>query len=84
MTPAFSFNTGCELGSESPAGWSMHIGDTQMASALNMDERSDTTTQTDSIVESEKEGKTGGVGEGRREIGGQINKAEPQVAIMYQ
>lgn len=43
-----------ELGSETLAGWSMHIGGTQMVSALNMDERSDTTSQTDSV-----EGKEG-------------------------
>lgn len=46
----------CELGSETLAGWSMHIGGTQMASALNMDEGSDTTTHTDIVEEREKEG----------------------------
>lgn len=41
---------GCELGSEALPGWSIHIEGTQMASALNMDEGSDTTTHT-GIVE---------------------------------
>lgn len=35
----------------------MHIGGTQMASALNMDEGSDTTTQTDIVEEIERERK---------------------------
>lgn len=54
----------------------MHIGDTQMASALNMDERSDTTTQTDSVEERERgeKGRRGGGEEGNRAAGGQINK----------
>lgn len=47
---------GFELGSETPAGWSTHVGGTQMASALNMDEGSDTTTQTDSMEERERKG----------------------------
>lgn len=62
----------------------MHIGGTQMASALNMDERSDTTTQTDSVEGRGKEGERRGRGEGRRETGGQVNKVEPQEAIIYQ
>jgi len=55
-----------------------------MASALNMDEGSDTTTQTHSVEETEKEGKMGGWREGRKHTGRQINKVEPQVAIVYQ
>lgn len=85
MTPAFFLTlASCELGSETPAGWSMHIGGTQMASVLNMDEGSDTTTQTDSVEGKENEGKTRRGGERRREVEGQINKVEPQVAIIYQ
>lgn len=49
-----------------------------MASALNMEEGSDTTTQTDISEEREK-----GRKEQQRETGGQINKVEPQVAIIY-
>lgn len=33
----------------------MHIGGTQMASALNMDEGSDTTTETDSVEDRKME-----------------------------
>lgn len=58
---------GCELGSETPAGWSMHIGGTQMASVLNMDEGSDTTTQTDSVEERERERKRERGEEGEKE-----------------
>lgn len=39
------------FGSASLAGWPMHIGGTQMVLALNMDERSDTTSQADSAEE---------------------------------
>lgn len=55
-----------------------------MASAMNMDEGPDTTSQTDSVEGKEKEGKMRGGREGRRGTGGQINKVEPQVAIIYQ
>lgn len=61
----------------------MHIGGTQMASALNMDEGSDTTTQTDSVEERRKAEKRRG-GEERRETGGKIDKVETQVPITYQ
>lgn len=54
-----------------------------MASALNMDEGSDTTTQTDSVEERRKAEKRRG-GEERRETGGQIDKVETQVPITYQ
>lgn len=54
---------GCELGSQTTAGWSMHIGGTQMASALNMDEGSDTKTQTDRVEEREKKRGKGKEGE---------------------
>lgn len=53
-----------------------------MASALNMDEGSDTTTQTDTVEERARESK--GKGSEGRQRWGQINKVEPQVAIMYQ
>lgn len=56
MTPRFVLTLAdCELGSETSAGWSMHIGGTQMASVMNMDEGSDTTTQTDSVEGKESE-----------------------------
>lgn len=63
MTPAFFLTlASCELGSQTLAGWSMHIGGTQMASVLNMDEGSDTTTQIDSMEGKDKKGKTRGGG----------------------
>lgn len=37
----------------------MYIGDTQMASALNMDEGSDTTTETDGVEERERKRERG-------------------------
>lgn len=60
----------------------MHIGGTQMAPALNMDERSDTTTQTDSMEEKEREEKQ--ERRGRRKQRDGINKMEPQVAVFSQ
>lgn len=59
-----------------------------MASALNIDEGSDTTTHTDSVEEGERdrEGRREGKGRmgRRRHAGVQINKVKPQVAIIYQ
>lgn len=46
--------SGCELGREDPTDWSMHIGVTQMASPLNMDEGSDTSNQADSVEKRER------------------------------
>lgn len=53
-----------------------------MAPALNMDERSDTTTQTDSMEEKEREEKQ--ERRGRRKQRDGINKMEPQVAVFSQ
>lgn len=52
-----------------------------MASALNMDEGSDTTSQIDSMEKREEEE---GKRRGGKETGGQIDKVEPQVAVIYQ